>query len=247
MEHPTLCGPFPGPEERLPSVQAVGVVKDYQIGSRTVRVLDGLSFEAYPGEYLSIVGPSGSGKTTLFNLIGGLDSPSAGKILVAGDDLAALSASAMAQLRCRRIGYVFQTFNLAAQLTALENVMLPMLFANRSRAEARRKAEETLERVGLAGRGDHLPGELSGGQQQRVAVARAFANDPAIVLADEPTGNLDFETGRKIIDLLREMNTERNVTIITATHDTNMLEVSDRILSIRDGRISRNGVAANPL
>jgi putative ABC transport system ATP-binding protein len=218
-------------------VRAEGVVKEYATASGSVRVLDGLDFAARAGEYVSVVGPSGSGKTTLFNLIGALDVPTAGRILVGGEDLGRSTPAALARLRSRKIGYVFQTFNLVAQLTALENVMLPMIFSDTPRRDTRRRAAEILDRVGLGERLAHLPSELSGGQQQRVAIARAFANRPSIILADEPTGNLDPETGVRIIRLLREMNAERRVTILAATHDPNLLEVSDRVVQLRNGRI----------
>jgi putative ABC transport system ATP-binding protein len=185
------------------------------------------------------MGPSGSGKSTLFNMIGGLDKPTSGRVYIDEVDVAQLDAYELAWLRCRKIGYIFQTFNLVPVMTALENVTLPMVFAGLTSDEARDKGAELLKRVGLGDRLMHKPFELSGGQQQRVAVARAMANDPAIILADEPTGNLDLQTGTEIIELLSEMNKTSGVTIISATHDHKMLSASDRVIWIRDGRIDR--------
>jgi putative ABC transport system ATP-binding protein len=185
------------------------------------------------------MGPSGSGKSTLFNMIGGLDKPNRGSVFINEVDIAQLSPSELAYLRCHTIGYIFQTFNLINVRTALENVTLPMLFAGLAADEADERGMELLDLVGLGDRYHHRPTELSGGQQQRVAIARALANNPSIVLADEPTGNLDLKTGKEIIDLLRRLNEERGVTIISATHDLKMLDVSDRIVYIRDGDIAK--------
>lgn len=214
------------------------VAKEYILGDSRVRALDGVSLDVPRGEYLSIMGPSGSGKSTLFNMIGGLDRPTSGSVFINEVDIAQLSSSELAYLRCHTVGYIFQTFNLMAVRTALENVTLPMLFAGMSGEEADEKARALMASVSLEDRLHHLPAELSGGQQQRVAIARALANDPAIILADEPTGNLDLRTGKEIIDLLRNLNESRDVTIISATHDLKMLDVSDRIVYIRDGRIA---------
>jgi putative ABC transport system ATP-binding protein len=215
------------------------LAKNYVMGPLTVRALDGVSVKIRRGEYLSIMGPSGSGKTTFFNMIGGLDRPTRGKVYIDEVDIAKLDAYELAWLRARKIGYIFQTFNLIPVLTAFENVTLPMIFAGVGREERTRRAKEILSQVGLGERLNHKPSELSGGQQQRVAVARALANNPVIVLADEPTGNLDMRTGLEIITLLKNMNKEKNVTIITATHDLKMIDVSDRIFWIRDGKVER--------
>jgi len=220
-------------------VRTEDLKKIYKMGSTEVEALSGVNLEIQAGEYLSIMGPSGSGKTTLFNMVGGLDKPTSGKVYIDEVDVAQLDAYELAWLRCRKIGYIFQTFNLLPVMTALENVTLPMTFAGMSSDEARDKGVALLTRVGLGDRILHKPSELSGGQQQRVAVARAMANDPAIILADEPTGNLDLTTGREIIELLRELNEESGVTIISATHDMKMLSVSDRVVWIRDGKIER--------
>jgi putative ABC transport system ATP-binding protein len=215
------------------------VVKVFRMGGNTVEALKGIDLSIRVGEYLSIMGPSGSGKSTLFNMIGALDKPSSGRVFIDEVDVAQLDAYELAWLRCRKIGYIFQTFNLIQVMTAIENVTLPMIFAGMSRDEYLEKGMELLRLVGLAERYHHKPSELSGGQQQRVAVARALANDPAIILADEPTGNLDLTTGEEIISLLKQLSTERGVTIISATHDIKMLNVSDRVVWIRDGRIHR--------
>jgi putative ABC transport system ATP-binding protein len=220
-------------------VRTQDVKKVYEMGDVRVAALKGVDIEIEQGEYISIMGPSGSGKTTLFNMVGGLDKPSDGKVYIDDVDVAQLDAYELAWLRCRKIGYIFQTFNLIPVMTALENVTLPMVFAGLTSDEARDKGVELLNKVGLGDRVSHKPFELSGGQQQRVAVARAFANDPALILADEPTGNLDLRTGTEIIELLREMNQESGVTVVSATHDHKMLSVSDRVVWVRDGRVDR--------
>jgi putative ABC transport system ATP-binding protein len=220
-------------------VRVSKVTKTFQLGKVEVKALQGVDLEIAAGEYLSIMGPSGSGKTTLFNMIGGLDKPTSGKVFIDEVDIAQLDAYELAWLRCRKIGYIFQTFNIIQVMTALENVTLPMIFGGMNNDAAVEKGIELLELVGLGDRFRHKPFELSGGQQQRVAAARALANDPAIILADEPTGNLDLTTGEEIITLLKQLSKERDVTIISATHDIKMLNVSDRVVWIRDGRIDR--------
>ncbi len=220
-------------------VSAREVWKVYQMGEVETHALRGVSLDIFAGEYMSIMGPSGSGKSTLFNMIGGLDKPTSGKVFIDEVDIAQLDAFELAWLRCRKIGYVFQTFNLIPVMTCLENVTLPMVFAGLSADDAREKAAGLLKLVGLGERLKHKPPQLSGGQQQRVACARALANDPAIVLADEPTGNLDLKTGEEIIELLHRLKAEHGVTIITATHDMKMLAVSDRVVWIRDGLCDR--------
>ncbi len=236
---PAAATPSPQSAADTAVVRAVDVIKEYRMGTNVVQALKGINVQICQGEYISIMGPSGSGKTTLFNMIGGLDKPSSGRVYIDEVDVAQLDAFELAWLRCRKIGYIFQTFNLIPVMTALENVTLPMVFAGLSREDAQDKGLQILEHVGLRERALHKPFELSGGQQQRVAIARAFANDPAIILADEPTGNLDLKTGQQVIELLKNMNRELNVTIITATHDLKMLDVSDRILWMRDGVISK--------
>src|SRR4051812_7229191 len=221
------------------AVRTIDVKREYRMGTEVVQALKGVNISINRGEYISIMGPSGSGKSTLFNMIGGLDRPSSGKVYIDEVDIAQLDAYELAWMRCRKIGYIFQTFNLIPVMTALENVMLPMVFAGLKTDEAQDRAKEILERVELGHRLMNKPTEMSGGQQQRVAIARAFANDPAIILADEPTGNLDLQTGKLIIELLRGLNKEKGVTIISATHDHKMLAVSDRIFWVRDGVIDR--------
>jgi putative ABC transport system ATP-binding protein len=220
-------------------VRAKNLTKEFILGGTVLKALDNVNLDIYKGEYISIMGPSGSGKTTLFNMIGGLDRATSGTVFIDEVDIAQLDAVELAWLRCRKIGYIFQTFNLIPVMTALENVTLPMIFAGVFIDEAIERGIKLLELVGLGDRLHHKPSELSGGQQQRVAIARALANNPAIILADEPTGNLDLKTGKEIISLLKELNRSQNVTIISATHDLKMLDVSDRIVWIRDGKIER--------
>lgn len=220
-------------------IRAIAVKRYYGTGESVTKALNGITLDVYRGEYLSIMGPSGSGKSTLFNMIGGIDSPTEGMVFIDEVDVAQLDSYELAWMRCHKIGYIFQSYNILPVLTALENITLPMLFAGLTPDEAREKGVEILRRVGLGERIFHRPYELSGGQQQRVAVARAMANDPVIILADEPTANLDVETGREMIDLLVDLKKDRNITVIAATHDMKMLDVSDRILWIRDGQVER--------
>lgn len=220
-------------------VRLYEVTKVFQMGNNRVEALKGVSLAIQAGEYISIMGPSGSGKSTLFNMIGALDKPTSGRVFIDEVDVAQLDAYELAWLRCRKIGYIFQTFNLIQVMTAIENVTLPMIFGGMSRDEYMEKGLELLKLVGLGERYQHKPSELSGGQQQRVAIARSLANDPTIILADEPTGNLDLTTGEEIISLLKQLSKERNVTIISATHDIKMINVSDRVVWIRDGLIDR--------
>ncbi len=220
-------------------IQLEELARHYEMGGMTVKALDGIDMEIGRGEYVSIVGPSGSGKTTLFNMIGGLDRPSNGRVYIDGVDISKLDAYELAWLRCRKIGYIFQTFNLIPVLTAIENVSLPTVFAGLPRDEGLEKAAKLLISVGLGERLDHRPTELSAGQQQRVAIARAMANDPAIILADEPTGNLDLITGKEIIEILHNLNRDKNMTLIAATHDLKMKEATDRIIWMRDGQIEK--------
>ena len=220
-------------------IRAMNVKRYYGQGETVTKALDGVTLNVFRGEYLSIMGPSGSGKSTLFNMIGGIDSPTEGMVFIDEIDVAQLDSFELAWMRCHKIGYIFQSYNILPVLTALENVTLPMTFAGLMPDEAREKGAEILKMVGLGDRMFHRPFELSGGQQQRVAVARAIANDPVIILADEPTANLDVHTGEEIVDLLCRLQDERRITVISATHDMKMLDVSDRILWIRDGRVQR--------
>ncbi|MBN1516340.1 ABC transporter ATP-binding protein [Candidatus Sumerlaeota bacterium] len=220
-------------------VRAVGLTKVYEMGGEKVHALRGVDLTVDRGEYVSIMGPSGSGKSTLFNMIGGLDKPDTGEVFIDEVDIASLDTFELAWLRCHKIGYIFQTFNLIPVASALENVMMPMLFAGMSQADAQDKAADILRKVGLEKRLLNKPNELSGGQQQRVACARALANDPAIILADEPTGNLDLKTGEEIIRILGELKSEFGVTVISATHDHKMLAASDRVIVLTDGQITK--------
>jgi len=220
-------------------IEARGLSKVYRMGKVKVHALRDVNLKVLEGEYLSVMGPSGSGKSTLFNMIGALDSPTTGTVDIAGVDLTALSSRERAFFRNAHIGYIFQAYNLIGALTATYNVMLPLLFAGRSEEDARGRAEEVLREVGLGDRMHHRPDELSGGQQQRVAVARALPNNPTILLADEPTANLDLHTGEEIIKLQRRLRDDYGVTVICATHDHKMLDQSDRILWIKDGAVDR--------
>ena len=220
-------------------VRAKGIKRTFEVGGQPVHALRGVDLDIKRGEYISIMGPSGSGKSTLFNMIGGLDKPTEGTVFIDEVDIAQLDAFELAWLRCRKIGYIFQTFNLIPVMTALENVTLPMIFAGANLDEQMSKGKKLLDLVELGHRMNNKPSQLSGGQQQRVAIARSLANDPAIVLADEPTGNLDQKTGKSIIDLLKRLNRESGVTIITATHDDKMLATSDRIAWVIDGEIHK--------
>jgi len=216
-----------------------GVRKYFYMGKEVIKALDGVDLAVKRGEYVSIMGPSGSGKTTLFNVVGGLEKPTGGQVYIDRTDISKLDAYELAWLRCRKIGYIFQTFNLVPIMTALQNVTLPMIFAGLDMKTRNDRASHLLNMVGLGDRLHHKPTELSGGQQQRVAIARAFANGPAIVLADEPTGNLDLRTGLTIIELLVRMNRELGITIMCNTHDLKIIDASDRIVWLRDGRINR--------
>ena len=216
-----------------------GVQKYFYMGDEVVKALDGVDLMVARGEYVSIMGPSGSGKTTLFNVVGGLEKPTTGQVYVDKVDISKLDAYELAWLRCRKIGYIFQTYNLVQYMTALENVTVPMAFAGVGVDEARGRGMEFLGLVGLADRWFHKPIEMSGGQQQRTAIARAMANRPAILLCDEPTGNLDLRTGAEIHGILKQLNTERGVTIICATHDHRLISLADRIMWIRDGQVER--------
>ena len=226
-------------DRRRVVVSARDVHRVYEMTAGSTVALGGVTLDIYGGEYLSIMGPSGSGKSTFFNMIGGLDKPTSGKVFIDEVDIAQLDAYELAWLRCRKIGYIFQTFNLVPVMTCLENVMLPMVFAGLTADDAREKAARVLAKVGLGERLKHKPPQLSGGQQQRVACARALANDPAIILADEPTANLDGKTGEDIIYLLKQLCDENGVTIVSATHDMKMISVSDRVVWIRDGKCDR--------
>jgi putative ABC transport system ATP-binding protein len=220
-------------------IQAEQVERVYRTGDTEVYALKDITLEIFQGEYISLMGPSGSGKTTFFNMIGALDFPTAGRIKIGGRSLKELSGGELAYLRCVNIGYIFQNYNLIEVFSALDNVLLPMRLSGMPDDQARDKATDLLKRVGLGHRINHLPGELSGGQQQRVAIARSLANSPSLLLADEPTGNLDSKTGTEIVELLSALSKEQGVTIVSATHDHRMLDVSDRVVYLRSGEVER--------
>jgi len=220
-------------------IKVEGVKKRYILGEEEVWALKGVSLEIIRGEFLSIMGPSGSGKSTLFNQIGALDVPTAGRVFFDGESVFDLSESQQAWFRCNKIGYIFQTFNLIPVMTTLQNVTLPMVFQGMKNAEAQKKATDILNRVGLGHRLHHKPFELSGGQQQRVAIARSLSNTPTVILADEPTGNLDTKTGTDIVELLKELNSVEGVTVICSTHDPKMISSSNRVCWIRDGMLEK--------
>ncbi|MGB2983514.1 MAG: ABC transporter ATP-binding protein [Candidatus Bipolaricaulia bacterium] len=215
-----------------------GITKEYKLGKTIVRALRGLDLEIAAGEVVAIMGPSGSGKSTLMHILGALDTPTSGTATIDGDDLQSLKESQLVTLRGKKIGFVFQTFNLIQTLSALQNVELPMIFQGVPKAERTRRAKDLLGRVGLADRVRHKPSELSGGERQRVAVARALANDPEIILADEPTGNLDTESGSAILALLKGLSVSDGKTVIIVTHDPEAAEIADRVIKLRDGCVS---------
>jgi len=219
-----------------PLIQIDNIHKSYLMGKEAVPALRGVSLEINQGDFTCLMGPSGSGKTTLLNIIGGLDEPSRGHIIIDGENLVAMSENQLASLRLQKIGFVFQNYNLLANFTAQENVEAPMVLAKTSRKERRQRAMSLLEKVGLADRAHHYPGELSGGQQQRVAIARALANNPPILIGDEVTGDLDSETGTSIMHLLTSLNQE-GMTIVFVTHDPRMAAFARHLIHMRDGKI----------
>jgi putative ABC transport system ATP-binding protein len=222
-------------------IKLEGVWKIYQMGEVEVPALRGLDFEVTKGEFVAIIGPSGSGKSTAMNMIGALDFPTKGRILLDGKDVTRLTESDLAQIRGKKIGFIFQQFNLLNTLTAMENVMLPMTFQGLPEEKRRKRARELLELVELAERMDHRPTELSGGQQQRVAIARSLANDPDVILADEPTGNLDSKTGGNVLQFLKKLNEKEGKTIVMVTHDLNLAKQAKRVEYLRDGQIEKQG------
>lgn len=227
------------PEDGLPVVEVSNVRKTYVLGSLEIPVLSDVNLKIERGEFLAIMGPSGSGKSTLVNLIGCLDRPTEGQVLVKGRDLNRMSDQELARLRGLEIGFVFQTFNLVPRLTALENVLLPTFANSRAGIDPKRRAKELLEIMGLHDRMYHRPGELSGGQAQRVSIARALINDPTILLADEPTGNLDSRTGAEILRIFMNLNTEGR-TVVIVTHDPGIAKYADRVILVKDGIIQYN-------
>jgi putative ABC transport system ATP-binding protein len=226
--------------EALSPVQLIEMhelTRVYQLGPQEIHALSGIDLTINPGEYVAIMGPSGSGKSTLMNIIGCLDRPTAGRYLLDGVPVESMTEDELAAIRNRKIGFVFQTFNLLARTTALQNVELPLVYARIPRVERRKLAEDALAAVGLGDRMNHQPNELSGGQRQRVAIARALVNRPSLLLADEPTGNLDSQTGREILDLFHDLHRRGN-SIIMVTHEDDVAKEAHRIIHIRDGKIS---------
>jgi putative ABC transport system ATP-binding protein len=234
----------PAPVE--PLILIDGVKRTFTVGEHEIHALRGISLAIYPGEFVAIMGMSGSGKSTTMNLIGCLDRPSAGRYVLDGQDVSRLTKDELADIRCRKIGFVFQGFNLLPRTSALENVELPMLYANVPAAERTARAVEALELVGLGDRLYNHPSQLSGGQQQRVAIARALVNRPSIILADEPTGNLDSRTSVEVMEIFQRLNRDRGITIALVTHEPDIAEYADRVVVFRDGRIRRDEPVAHP-
>jgi putative ABC transport system ATP-binding protein len=224
----------------MPIVETVDVTKTYQPGEVTIRALRGISLTIEEGGFVAIAGPSGSGKTTLLNLIGGLDTPDSGHVELAGNTLETMKKSERTELRLQKIGFVFQAYNLIPVLTAEENVEFGMLLQGVPKRERRDRARAMLDEVGLDGKYARRPSELSGGQQQRIAVARAIVSNPAIVLADEPTANLDSKTGQRLLELMQHINAEKNVTFVFSTHDNLVMEYAERLIRLRDGQLAEN-------
>ncbi len=225
----------------MPLMSMKGVTKDYKLGKTMVKALRGLDLNIERGEIVAIMGPSASGKSTLMHILGALDIPTAGTAMIDGLDLKDMKESQLVTFRGQKVGFVFQPFNLVQTLRALQNVELPMIFQGLGKSERHRKAKDLLMRVGLADRIRHKPNELSGGERQRVSVARALANDPEIILADEPTGNLDTETGQSILDLLKDLSTKDGKTVILVTHDPEAAAIADRVIRLRDGCVAAVG------
>ena len=226
---------------QAPLIQVDNVHKSFLMGKEAVQALRGVTLTVMPGEMVCLMGPSGSGKTTLLNIIGGLEEPSRGHITVDGDNIVALSEDQLSEMRISKMGFVFQSYNLLANFTALENVEVPMALDGHSRRDRRHRATELLRVVGLTDRADHYPSELSGGQQQRTAIARALANDPPILIGDEITGDLDSKTGFEVMEIVTRLNREQGTTVVYVTHDPRMAHYADRVIQMHDGRIVEDG------
>lgn len=227
-----------------PIIKLDNVWRTYKLGKTEVHALRGLSLEIFPGAFVTIMGSSGSGKSTLLNIIGCLDSPTKGKVYLKGKDISLMSESQLAQFRGKMLGFVFQEFNLLSNLTAVENVMLPMVFQGVPQEKREERAKEILGSVDLEDRIFHEPGELSGGERQRVAIARAFSNSPEVIIADEPTGNLDSVTGKKIMEVLTNFHKKEGKTVVVVTHDAKIADYAEKIINIQDGKIIENHSAA---
>ncbi|HEX2329107.1 MAG TPA: ABC transporter ATP-binding protein [Candidatus Angelobacter sp.] len=232
------AGPAAATSLQTEAVRTVALVRHYRLGKNLIPAVDGVSMAAERGEFIALLGASGSGKSTLLNLIAGLDRPDSGAIVVDGQDLATVTGQQLAEYRRHTVGMVFQSFNLVPTMTLYENVELPMRFAEVRRKERRSRVEEAIEKVGLAGRAEHRPSEMSGGEQQRAAIARALVNRPKILLADEPTGNLDSKTGTEIMDLIAELNRTLDMTVIMVTHERALADrYADRMIFLADGKV----------
>ena len=229
----------------MPIIETVKLTKDYRLGSQVVHALRGVTVTIEAGELVAVMGPSGSGKSTFMNLLGCLDSPTSGGYLLDGQDVSVLGGSQLARIRNQKVGFVFQGFNLLARTSALENVELPLMYGRTPAAERRERARRTLRAVGLEDREHHQPSQLSGGQQQRVAIARALVNGPALILADEPTGNLDSRTSVEIMALLQTLN-RQGITVVLVTHEADIAQYAGRILQFRDGVVRRDDGIASP-
>jgi len=237
---PSPNAPKPESAQQTPTIRLENVHKIYDLGEIQVHALRGVSLDIYPGEFVAVMGASGSGKSTLMNIVGCLDRPSRGKYFLDGKDVSGLTKDELAAIRSRKIGFVFQQFNLLPRTSALENVELPTIYAGVPIEERDRRAEEALKRVGLAERADHFPSQLSGGQQQRVAIARALVNSPSLLLADEPTGNLDSRTSVEIMEILQDLNDKHGLTVVIVTHEPDIARYAKRAIEFRDGRLRKD-------
>lgn len=229
----------------IPVIKLENIVKTYDLGEVQVHALRGVSLEIVPGEFVAVMGASGSGKSTLMNILGCLDKPTRGRYFLDGEDVSTLSKRELARIRSHKIGFVFQQFNLLSRTSALENVELPTIYAGIPAAEREKRAREALERVGLAERAMHFPSQLSGGQQQRVAIARGLVNSPSLLLADEPTGNLDSRTSVEIMDIFQKLNREHGLTVVIVTHEPDIAQFAKRALEFRDGKMRSDLVIQN--
>jgi putative ABC transport system ATP-binding protein len=233
------------PQNGTPTIRLEGIVKTYDLGEIQVHALRGITLEIYPGEFVAIMGASGSGKSTLMNILGCLDKPTRGHYFLDGKDVSGLTRHELARIRSQKIGFVFQQFNLLSRTSALENVELPTIYAGVPPEEREKRGREALARVGLSQRSGHFPSQLSGGQQQRVAIARALVNNPALLLADEPTGNLDSRTSVEIMDIFQRLNTEHGLTVVIVTHEQDIAQYANRAIEFRDGRIKNDVLIQN--